>query len=407
MKKTILLLIIAYSQLSFSQSNQTSLDDKTFYLGNSFKEVKEIFNLPEYSISIDSTLPHLKEVYIFKNINESIKILGDLTFIGDKLTSLKRYWNFNMNTDSYSDFENLFFALKSNFENGCSVKIDFYEKNEPNAKSKLIGLRTYEKDIEIEIQQKEESNSVRITEEQSLLDYNIFDYDKKYYLTFIDFEHLIGEKNIINEFYYNLDEASKKLREYNLPYLSRGLPYNGNIVAVFLPKKKNKDIFMDLDTLFNDGEKLTEVLNNESDTGCILVTSSFLDRCLMLLLNDVFIKSSSTVDTFFKLGGLLNDFSNKAKLCYSLSLIDKNDYCDLIKIAEIRNLFAHSHILLDFNDSTIQSKCNELKGWEDPLTKEQLKLFSDNLNAIARQKYIFTATNIINKIMADGYLKNI
>lgn len=171
--------------------------------------------------------------------------------------------------------------------------------------------------------------------------------------------------------------------------------------------KQDKNNIMDLDTLFNDREKLTNVLNNESDIGCILVTSSFLDRCLMLLLKDIFVKSSSTVDELFILGGLMNDFSNKAKLCYSLSLIDKNNYCDLIKIAEIRNLFAHSHILLDFNNYTIQSKCNELKGWEDPITKEHLKLFYDNLNTIARQKFIFTATNIINKIMADGYLKRI
>lgn len=165
---------------------------------------------------------------------------------------------------------------------------------------------------------------------------------------------------------------------------------------------------MDLDTLFNDREKLTEVLNNESSMGCILVTSSFLDRCLMLLLKDIFIKSSKkTVNELFKLGGLLNDFSNKAKLCYSLSLVDKSDYCDLIKIAEIRNLFAHSHILLDFNDISIQMKCNELKGWEDPSTKEQLKLFSDKLNTVARLKFIFTGINIIDKIMADGYRKRI
>lgn len=237
MKKIILTFIIAFSQLSFSQSNQISIDNKTFYLGDSFEEVKEIFTLPEYSLSIDSTLPQLKEVYIFKNLNESIKILADLTFIGDKLTSLKRYWDFNMNADSYSDFENLFFALKSNFENDCSVEIDFNEENEPNSRAKVIGFRTYEKDIEIEIQQNEENNSVRITEEKSLSNYNTFEYEKKYYLTFIDFKHLIGEKDIISEFYDNLNEATRKLRKYTLPYLMRELPYNGNIISVILPKK--------------------------------------------------------------------------------------------------------------------------------------------------------------------------
>lgn len=147
------------------------------------------------------------------------------------------------------------------------------------------------------------------------------------------------------------------------------------------------------------------IINNESATGCILVASSFLDNCLVLLLKNAFKKVSSTVDNLFKLDGLLNDYSSKAKLCYSLSLVDKKKYSDLIKIAEIRNLFAHSHILLDFNDPIVQSKCNELKGWEDASSIEYLKSFSNNLNLVARQKFTITAINIIYEIMADGYLE--
>ena len=127
----------------------------------------------------------------------------------------------------------------------------------------------------------------------------------------------------------------------------------------------------------------------------------------MLLLKDIFIKSSSTVDEIFKLGGLLNDFSNKSKLCYCLSLVNKDDYCDLIKISEIRNLFAHSHILLDFNNSAIQNKCNELKGWKDDYHKQYLELFCDKLDVISHQKFVITATNIIYKIMAKGYTKRV
>ena len=164
---------------------------------------------------------------------------------------------------------------------------------------------------------------------------------------------------------------------------------------------------MDLDKLFFDREKLIEVLNKESDIGCILVASSFLDKCLTMLLKNTFIKNSNTVSNLFKLDGLLNNYSSKAKLCYSLSLIDKRKYNDLIKIAEIRNLPAHSHILIDFSDTTIQNHCNELKHWEDSLTTEYLKLFSDNLNTLARLKFTDTTINIINEILADGYLKRI
>lgn len=164
---------------------------------------------------------------------------------------------------------------------------------------------------------------------------------------------------------------------------------------------------MDLDTLFNDRKELINVLNNESDIGCILVTVSFLDKCLMILLKDIFIKSSNTVENILEPDGLLGEYSSKAKLCYCLSLIDKKKYSDLIKIAEVRNLFAHSHILLSFNNSIIQNKCNELKAWEDPFSEEYLNSISQNMNDIARQKFIHTAINIINNLMADGYLNRI
>ena len=164
---------------------------------------------------------------------------------------------------------------------------------------------------------------------------------------------------------------------------------------------------MDLDTLFNDRNELINVLNNESDIGCILVSVSFLDECLVILLKDIFIKSSYTVENILKPDGLLGEFSSKAKLCYCLSLIDKKKYSDLIKIAEIRNLFAHSHILLSFNNLDIQRKCNELKSFDDSWTSEYIETMFDNLNVIARQKFIHTVTNIINDIMARGYLDRI
>ena len=162
---------------------------------------------------------------------------------------------------------------------------------------------------------------------------------------------------------------------------------------------------MDLDTLFNDREKLVAVLNDESDIGCILVTVSFLDKCLMLLLKETFIKSSKTAKDILEPDGLLGEYSSKTKLSYCLSLIDKKKYSDLNKIAEIRNLFAHSHILLTFDDSTIQEKCNELKGWEDSLPEGYFDTVYQEPNVIARLKFTHTASNIINDLIAHGYLK--
>jgi DNA-binding MltR family transcriptional regulator len=160
---------------------------------------------------------------------------------------------------------------------------------------------------------------------------------------------------------------------------------------------------MDLNTLFNDREKLIDVLNNESDIGCVLVSVSFLDKCLTLLLQDKFIKSSKTVDKLLQPEGLLGEYSSKAKLCYCLSLIDRTKYCDLVKVAEIRNIFAHSHILLDFNNTEIQAECNKLKSCENSYLVDII----DKSSIVAKERFTHTITNIINDLMAHGYLKKI
>jgi DNA-binding MltR family transcriptional regulator len=163
----------------------------------------------------------------------------------------------------------------------------------------------------------------------------------------------------------------------------------------------------DLETLFNDREGLIDVLNKESPIGCILVSVSFLEKCLLLLLKDKFIKNSTTVDELLKYNGILGEFSSKAKLCYSLSLINKGKYSDLIVIAEIRNLIAHSHTLLDFSNPQIIEKCNELKICEKSLTREYLALINDDVALTARSKFTEAVFNIINELMAQGYIKKI
>jgi DNA-binding MltR family transcriptional regulator len=160
---------------------------------------------------------------------------------------------------------------------------------------------------------------------------------------------------------------------------------------------------MDLDILFRDREKLINVLNNESDIGCVLVSVSFLDRCLTLLLQDRFIKNSNTVKKVLHPEGLLGEYSSKVKLCYCLSLIDRTKYCDLIKVAEIRNIFAHSHLLLDFSNAKIQGECNKLISCENSYLVD----VTDNSSIVVRERFVHTVINIINDFMAHGYLKKI
>ena len=240
MKKIFIFLLLISVQSAFPQSNQITLDGKYFYLGNSWSEIKNIFDFPFYSFSVDSTLPHWKDAYLFKEVNQEIKILGLFTFIGDKLTSFKKIWLFSPNTESYSDFEKLYYALKSIYDNDYSVTINFKEDNEPNSSSKSVILSNGEKDTEIKINQVEDQNSIMVSELKMVTDINMFDYEKSYYLTFLDYKEMNGDKKIINEFYDTLDKASRRFRELSIKYLTMGIPVNGSILTVILPRSKSK-----------------------------------------------------------------------------------------------------------------------------------------------------------------------
>lgn len=164
---------------------------------------------------------------------------------------------------------------------------------------------------------------------------------------------------------------------------------------------------INIDNLFNNRNELLRILDQESPIGCILVSASFLEKCLVLLLNNRFIKGSKTVEELLKYNGLLGEFSGKIKLCYALGLIDKEKYNDLITIAEIRNIIAHTHTLLDFESQQIVERCNSLNAYRVSITQGYLDLFNDNPPKISRLQFTESVINIINDLMANSYLNKI
>jgi DNA-binding MltR family transcriptional regulator len=58
-------------------------------------------------------------------------------------------------------------------------------------------------------------------------------------------------------------------------------------------------------------------------------------------------------------------------LAYCLGLINKAVYQDIIRVAEIRNMFAHKHLALDFGDNTVGKACDELQAWRLVLLGEE------------------------------------
>lgn len=104
------------------------------------------------------------------------------------------------------------------------------------------------------------------------------------------------------------------------------------------------------------------ILAKESDLAAVLIGTSFLDLCLENLLRSKFRKDCTTVDELLNPNeGILGNIAGRAKIAYCLDLISKSDYQDLLAILEIRNLFAHKHRILNFNDEDVVSRCDKLQ----------------------------------------------
>ena len=171
-----------------------------------------------------------------------------------------------------------------------------------------------------------------------------------------------------------------------------------------------KNIKIDLDTLLNERSSVIQILNEETDIGCVLISLNYLELCVRHLIMDEFINNPSRVEIIFDSFGSLSTYKNKVKLAKDLELLQKDDLEDLSKLGEIRNKFAHSHKALSFNDQIIVEKCNSLKNCKKSLPSFYFKekdLTDEKIYEYTKSKFVHTFINIANDILADGLLSRI
>lgn len=113
------------------------------------------------------------------------------------------------------------------------------------------------------------------------------------------------------------------------------------------------------ETLSADTKRLYDVLNEESDLAAILIGTSFIDACLLSVLEKKLLEGS-TADRLLSHNGRLGSFMARAEMCYVLGLIPKSWYSDFTVMAEIRNAVAHHHLSLSFNNPEIADRCAQL-----------------------------------------------
>ena len=172
---------------------------------------------------------------------------------------------------------------------------------------------------------------------------------------------------------------------------------------------KKDDMKIDLDTLINEKEYVDKFLYNESDIGCVLISLNYLELCLRYLITDHFINYPQNTEEIFDFFGSLSNYSGKVKFAKNMELINQETQKDLLKLGEIRNLYAHSYRALSFDNEKIIQKCNELVSCRDSLPPFYFEnnISSEEKYEYSKLKFIHTCTNIINDILAGGLISRI
>lgn len=109
----------------------------------------------------------------------------------------------------------------------------------------------------------------------------------------------------------------------------------------------------DVETLSEESKQLYDVLNDESDLGCVLIVASYIDHALASLLKRYFIESRAVDKLLESPRGSISSFASRCDLAYCLGLIPKSFYQNLEILGKIRNTFAHSYLSLGLADDNI------------------------------------------------------
>lgn len=104
--------------------------------------------------------------------------------------------------------------------------------------------------------------------------------------------------------------------------------------------------------------KFIDILNGENDRGAVLSSGVFLEESLEKMLKAFLADCSSTKDLLNGFSTPIGSLGAKAKLSYSLSLLDKDLFLTIEIIRKIRNEFAHDWQGITFDSDKIKFLLN-------------------------------------------------
>ena len=169
-----------------------------------------------------------------------------------------------------------------------------------------------------------------------------------------------------------------------------------------------------LEDLYEDTQKVYDVLNHESDLACVLIGTSYLSELLGSAIRTVLRKSNTTENLLAPGKGVLGSFKARVDLAYCLKIIEKRDRQDLDTIGKIRNSFAHRHLSFDFTDSEVEKECNNLNAWILKFNNEEINSDPHIENIpeqiikvdTTRQKFVISVVMLKQRIIMGALKQN-
>lgn len=126
-------------------------------------------------------------------------------------------------------------------------------------------------------------------------------------------------------------------------------------------------------------------MKGESDRGAVIVSAALIDEILLEILKKQLLPAAKLDnDELFK-NGPLTEFGARVHLAYRIGLIRKNVKEALLRIAKIRNAFAHISGHEGFNNQATQDHIREVGRLNWGLLQsmaEALKVENNNINGL-------------------------
>lgn len=164
---------------------------------------------------------------------------------------------------------------------------------------------------------------------------------------------------------------------------------------------------------FETKTKVWDLLYEESDRGCVLVSASILDDTLDILLKQILKRkklSNNKIKDITNFTGPLGTFSSRIVMSYVFSVISCELYENLEIIRRIRNDFAHGYDRTDFSQSELEEKVRSMKSTKYPIEEDLLRVYPEytpEVKSVMVQDKEFPIGRIIFSLHVSGMLAEI